>query len=134
MRTRITNSNLLSAVDRLNACLGYPHDPFTRDANGRTVAVVGVYSLYRAYGLTRLVQTVNPDGGCRDITPLLPRRELLGRIHAMMDGVDAAVAVLKPSLTAALRERDDNARLAAMQAERDGDEAAVDAEIRASLV
>jgi hypothetical protein len=135
MRTRITHSNLISAVDRLNDLLGHPRDGYARDAAGNTVAAVGAYTLYRAYGATRLVQIDNPAGGCRDITPLLSRRELLGRIHAMMDGVDAAIKVLKPLLAATLRERDgDDARIAAMQAERDGDALMQDAEIAASLV
>jgi hypothetical protein len=134
MTTRTTTAHLLSAVDRLNDCLCHPRDGYTRDHNGNTVAAVGWYTLYRAYGLTRLVQVVNADGGCRDITPLLPKRELLGRIHAMMDGVHAAVKMLEPALTAAIRQRDEDAVIAAMQADRDGYEAMVDAEIAASLV
>jgi hypothetical protein len=106
MRTRITNAMLLSAVDRLNDCLCHPRDGYTRDEAGNTVAAVGWYTMYRAYGLTRLVQVVNRDGGCRDITPLLSKRELLGRIHSMIDGVDAAVRMLEPALTAAIRHRD----------------------------
>jgi hypothetical protein len=106
MTTRITYANLISAVDRLNDCLSHPRDGYTRDEAGNICAAVGWYTLYRAYGLTRLVQTVNRDGGCRDITPLLTKRELLGRIHAMMDGVEAAVKMLEPALTAAIRQRD----------------------------
>jgi hypothetical protein len=106
MRTRITTAHLMSAVDSLNDRLCHPRDGYTRDEAGNTVAAVGWYTLYRAYGAIRLVQTVNTQGGCRDITPLLSKRELLGRIHSMMDGVDAAVRMLEPALTAAIRHRD----------------------------
>jgi hypothetical protein len=106
MRTPVTVSNILSAVDRLNTLLGHPRDGYARDEAGNISAAVGVYHLERAYGAFRLVQIANPQGGCRDITPYLPKRELLGRIHAMMDGVHAAVKMLEPALTAAIRQRD----------------------------
>jgi hypothetical protein len=105
MRTRITTSHLLIALDGLNASLGIP------------ITSPDSYCLYHAYGAVRLCR------GDRIFTPLLTKRELLGRIYAMTDGVRAARAA----------QAAEDARIAALRDERDGDALMQDWEIAATL-
>lgn len=89
---RITKRDLDGAVDRLNVLAGYPEGTplWTRDADGKNRATIGMYLLSGAYGGWKLEQIVSDGGGVRSITHgYLPKREVYNMIHAYREGMHA---------------------------------------------
>jgi len=60
---RVTRAHLQACVDRLNRISGNPLSPWTKDAAGNLVAVIGAYYLDGAYGGYNLARMVNDCGG-----------------------------------------------------------------------
>lgn len=91
---RITDKHLLAAVDRINRICGTPATPYTRHADGSFTPNANCYHLDYAYGGVNLVQMSNISGCSGVSTPLggghLPKRELYGKLHAFINGMEAA--------------------------------------------
>lgn len=80
------------AVKRLNVAAGYPEDTplYTRDADGKYRATIGMYQLSGAYGGGKLEQIVSEGGGVRSITHgYLSKREVYNMINAYREGMQA---------------------------------------------
>jgi len=88
-RIRITLNDLNATVHLLNSLTGNPITGWVTQADGTNFAQVGHYGIESAYGGVKLVQIVNPAGGCRE--PLgsgfTTKRILYGNIHAMIAGI-----------------------------------------------
>jgi hypothetical protein len=90
--TTITKAHLQAIVDRINRACGAPMEPYTYDGI-RYHAQPGNYHLDWAYGQPSLVRMSNTDGGVRTIIGRCSKRELAERMHAFLDGIDAAKGV-----------------------------------------
>jgi|TARA_R100000482_G_C5042163_1_gene108840 hypothetical protein len=90
MSSRITKENLQNVLDRINQATGHKLEAWTQDETGRYRANVGTYVLDWAYGGVALSQLTNEGGGERDITGRGTKRETYYRMHAFLDGVEAA--------------------------------------------
>ncbi len=90
--TRVTVAHLQAVIDRINRETDSPMQPYAPDADGRLRAQIGCYHLSRAYGGFALHRMVTEGGGVSSplSTGHIPARELLGRIHAFLAGIDAA--------------------------------------------
>ena len=90
MPSRITKQQLQNLLDRINEATGHTLESWTQDENGRFRANVGTYVLDWAYCGVALSQLTNEGGGERDITGRGTKRETYYRMHAFLDGVEAA--------------------------------------------
>jgi len=89
---RITDKHLQAVVDRINATLGKPAAPWTRDGDKFT-ANIGNYHLSGDYGGKALHQMATDGGGVHDIFGgHMPKRELYERMHAFLRGIEAKSA------------------------------------------
>ena len=84
---RITEKQLQAVVDRLNRITGSPAAPYI---DGK--AQIGCYHLSHAYGGVCLHRTHNEGGGVSSplSTGHIPKRELMGLLHAFIAGIDTA--------------------------------------------
>ena len=86
---RITIKILENQIAQLNKMLNRPCNPWaTKD--GKNTASIGNFHLSQAYGGCSLHETVTEGGGVRDVFSCghMPKRELSGRILAMLEGID----------------------------------------------
>ena len=83
---RVTEKQLQSVVDRLNRITGSPLAPYV----GRE-AQIGNYHLSHAYGGVCLHRMYNAGGGVTSplSTGHIPKRELLGLLHAFINGIES---------------------------------------------
>jgi hypothetical protein len=90
---RITKKDCEIAANRLNVELGMPHTYCGERIEGRFNANIGHYTISCAYGGYALHQVTSSGGGIRDVfsSGHMPARELYGKIHAMLAGVDAHI-------------------------------------------
>jgi hypothetical protein len=87
--TTITKAHLEAIVDRINAQLGAPREAYFYDGT-RYWAQPDAYHLDWAYGQPSLVRMSDADGEVRAIIGRCSKRELAERMHAFLDGIDAA--------------------------------------------
>ncbi len=85
---RVTEKQLQSVVDRLNHITGSPLEPYV----GRE-AQIGNYHLSHAYGGVCLHRMYNEGGGVTSplSTGHISKRELLGLLHAYINGIESKV-------------------------------------------
>ena len=94
---RVTKNDLQAIVDRINRIMKTPQKFYTRQPlpDGRTKTMVNVrhYDLHFTYGGVALYQTVNENGGIRDVlnTGHVPKRELQRLLFAYIYGMEDAV-------------------------------------------
>jgi len=83
---RVTEKQLQAVVDRLNRITGSPLEPYV----GRE-AQIGNYHLSHAYGGVCLHRMYNEGGGVTSplSTGHIPKRELLGLLHAFINGIES---------------------------------------------
>ena len=86
---RITNKDIKSALDRLNAALGRNPEPYSKREDGTHSANIGNFHEYSAYGMVGLHEMFNAGGGVKSHGGLGTKRELYERIHSMLDGIAA---------------------------------------------
>lgn len=92
---RITEKDLQAVCDRINRTLGMPMQAYELQlAEGENpskyIAQIGCYHLSHAYGGVALHRMYNDDGGVEDIFGgHIPKRELYGKMHAFLAGLDA---------------------------------------------
>jgi hypothetical protein len=86
---RITEKQLQSVVDRLNRITGSPLEPYAK-VDDKYVAQIGCYHLSHAYGGVCLHRMHNESGGVSSplSTGHITKRELLGLIHAYINGIE----------------------------------------------
>jgi hypothetical protein len=89
---RITDKHLNALCARINKTLGTPETPWTRDADGRNRANIGNHHISHAYGGVCLHKMSNESGGvsCPISMGHVPKRELYERMHAFLQGIEAA--------------------------------------------
>lgn len=92
MTQRITDTDLRALCAQLNKLTGSPLEYSTFDPDTGWRVNVGHFHISSAYGGVCLHRTANTSGG---VSTLLhgghqPRRELWGRIHAFMLGIEFA--------------------------------------------
>jgi hypothetical protein len=85
---RVTEKQLQAVVDRLNRITGSPLEPYV----GRE-AQIGNYHLSHAYGGVCLHRMYNEGGGVTSplSTGHISKRELLGLLHAFINGIESQV-------------------------------------------
>ena len=81
---KVTKPMLDMTVIRLNAAMGTPLQPYTRE-DGQTTTHVGNYHLDSAYGQYSLCQ-LTKSGGTRTVLPRSSNATLLDLLHAFMNG------------------------------------------------
>ena len=88
---RITERDLEGMVTRLNGLTGHVNAAYTRGDDGKLRANVGSYTLSGAYGGWELQQITNEGGGvtCPIGMGHLPKRELYGKLHAFIIGIES---------------------------------------------
>ena len=86
---RITLSHLEAAVARLNEATNSPATARSHTADDKYVANIGNWHVSGAYGGVTLHRIVNESGGVRSYGGYGTKRELLSRVHAMLDGIGA---------------------------------------------
>jgi len=88
---RVTESQLLSLVARLNNLTGNPVNSYT-ETESNFVANVGNFHLSHAYGGVALMQMCNEGGGCS--MPLMQghttKRDCYDQIYAFVKGIEYA--------------------------------------------
>jgi hypothetical protein len=86
---RITESQLLNLIKRLNNLTGNPEQGYTETETGFK-ANVGNFYLSHAYGGVALMQMVNESGGCS--MPLMQghttKRDCYDQIYAFIKGIE----------------------------------------------
>lgn len=93
--TRITEKDLQAVCNRINRATGMPLQPYELqladgDSPSKYVAQIGCYHLSHAYGGVALHRMYNADGGVSDVFGgHVPKRELYGKMHAFLAGIDA---------------------------------------------
>ena len=87
---RISKQHLTDQLDRLNRLTGNPLTKYTR-GDGAWRGNVGHYCLYSAYGMTGLHQLVNEGGGAREVFGLTTKRDLYGKLDALILGYSLAL-------------------------------------------
>jgi len=88
---RITDKDLQAVVNRINRMAGMPLEPYAK-VGDNYVAQIGCYHLSHAYGGVALHRMYNEGGGVSDIFGgHMPKRELYGKMHAFLAGLDAKV-------------------------------------------
>jgi hypothetical protein len=89
---RVTEKQLQAVVDRLNRITGSPLEPYTKEGDKYT-AQVGNYHLSHAYGGVCLHRMHNEGGGVSSplSTGHVSKRELLGLLHAYINGIESQV-------------------------------------------
>lgn len=90
MTNRITAKHLRSKVATLNDLLGFPREPYARDADGKLGASVGTFVLDQTYGGYRLCQIVSNGGAQRELTGRGTARETNEAISGVITGVRLA--------------------------------------------
>jgi hypothetical protein len=89
--SRITESQLLSLVARLNNITGNPVNAYTETETGFQ-ASIGNFHLSHAYGGVALMQMCNEGGGCS--MPLMQghttKRDCYDQIYAFVKGIEYA--------------------------------------------
>ncbi len=90
MSNQITKQFLQAQVDRLNRTMKMPMEPYTKTGD-KYAANIGNYHLDGAYGGWALHRMGNESGGISDVFRCghVSKRELSGRISAMLDGIEA---------------------------------------------
>jgi hypothetical protein len=94
--TRITEKDLQAVCNRINRTLNMPLQPYELqladgDKPSKYVAQIGCYHLSHAYGGVALHRMYNDGGGVSDVFGgHMPKRELYGKMHAFLAGLDAA--------------------------------------------
>ena len=84
-----TTKDLEKLVERLNNLTGNPATPYTKDENEKFKANIGNYHLDGAYGGYALHQMCSVGGGVNEIFGgHMPKRELFGKIQAMLIGIE----------------------------------------------
>ena len=86
---RVTQEDLQQAVNVINTRKGYPLEPYTKDKDGNFKCNHGTYVLDWAYGAVALEQNMPEGTGVRSVLSRSTKRELLGKIHAFIDGMGA---------------------------------------------
>ena len=87
---RITEKDLQAVCNRINRATGSPAEPYVKDADGKYHAQIGCYHLSHAYGGVALHRMYNDGGGVSDVFGgHMPKRELYGKMHAFIAGIDA---------------------------------------------
>ena len=87
---RISKQHLTDQLDRLNRLTGNPLTKYTQQ-DGKLRGNVGNYCLYQAYGMTGLHQLVNESGGAREVFGLTTKRDLYGKLDALILGYSLAL-------------------------------------------
>jgi hypothetical protein len=90
---RVTNLQLEAVVERINRVTGADQSSYTRGADGKLRANIGNYHLSFAYGGVSLHRMMSDGGGVEDVFRCghIPKRELLNRMHAFIDGLERRV-------------------------------------------
>jgi hypothetical protein len=98
MTDRISNRDLEAVCERINRVFGYQDTPLwshrpNDDGTRQVVATVGQFYIDGAYGGVSLDRMVNEGGGVTDVFRCghVSKRELYGRMHAFLDGIDLAM-------------------------------------------
>jgi len=87
--TRITEKDLQAAVNRINRMTNSPAEPYIKIGD-KYVDQIGSYHLDHAYGGVALHRMSNEVGGVEDVFGgHMPKRELYGKLHAFIAGLDA---------------------------------------------
>lgn len=87
---RVTNSDIKASLDRLNRALGRLLEHYSKLEDGTYQANIGKFHDYCAYGMFGLHEMFSLVGGIRSHGCLGTKRDLYERIHAMLDGIEAA--------------------------------------------
>jgi len=88
--SRITEKDLQAVVNRINRATNSPVEPYAKVGDKYT-AQIGCYHLSHAYGGVALHRMYNDCGGVSDVFGgHMPKRELYGKLHAFIAGLDAA--------------------------------------------
>jgi len=93
MTNRVTQAHLESIVARINRMTGSPDTPWVKRSDRPGMdAHIGNYHLSYAYGGVCLHRMSNTSGGVSDVFSCghIPKRELADRMHAFLDGIEAA--------------------------------------------
>lgn len=88
MTHRTTQKDLYNILARINDVVGFdePHELWTRDANGKNVATVGMYYLSgSSYGWS-LYCVTNPAGGVTTVLSADSKRVMFDKMHAYLAG------------------------------------------------
>ena len=89
--TRITEKDLQAVCNRINRAMDMPLEPYAK-VGDKYVAQIGCYHLSHAYGGVALHRMYNDGGGVSDIFGgHMPKRELYGKMHAFLAGLNAKV-------------------------------------------
>lgn len=93
MSNRTTEKDLRALVERLNAELGLPAEPYTQGPDGCFTPNAGVYLLDYAYGGVRLNRMSRKPGctGQEDLSPRGTKREVYAFIHAFLAGIEVGM-------------------------------------------
>ena len=87
---RITDKDLQAACNRINRATNSPATPYMTDPDGKFHANIGCYHLSHAYGGVALHRMHNDGGGVEEVFGgHMPKRELYGKMHAFLAGLDA---------------------------------------------
>jgi hypothetical protein len=96
MTYRITEAMLKKRIEQLNKLTNSPLTPYTRTAEGRSVANVGNYHLSHAYGGVCVHRMHNESGGVS--TPIISyhttKRECFDALCAFISGIEFALEEL----------------------------------------
>ena len=88
----VTQAMLQNKIDYLNKITGSPAKPYIRVDN-RSVAQIGNFNLYMAYGAYGLHRISNEGGGVSTpIYGLHTKRELYAQLSSLINGYEMAAA------------------------------------------
>ena len=92
MSQRITVAYLQAVIGRINRAMCSPTDPYIKGEDGCYRGQVGCYHLSREYGGFSLHRMETDDGCVLNVFRCghVPARDLANRMHAFLDGIDAA--------------------------------------------
>tara|TARA_Y100000310_G_scaffold169684_1_gene169905 strand:- start:126 stop:404 length:279 start_codon:yes stop_codon:yes gene_type:complete len=86
-----TKADLEQACRIINRITGKAFEPYTKDESGQFQPNPGCYHLSGAYGGWGLVQMCDTGTGVRSIIGgHMPKKELLGKMSAFIEGLRAA--------------------------------------------
>jgi len=93
MADKITKADLDQMLRGINVRHGHPDgtERYTEGSDGVARPTVGWYSLTGEWGGWKLVQTINSDGGRRDVLGIgaVPKRVMYYLLRAYSSGMDA---------------------------------------------
>jgi hypothetical protein len=85
---RTNQNDLYILINRLNELTDSPKTSWTRLGKGQSVANVGNFHMYSAYGAFALHRIDNSGGGAQELIGLCTKRELYEKIHSFINGIN----------------------------------------------